>query len=465
MDGGRGLDGGRDADSGGRSVSGGRPRRSAGRSKVEYTQSAKIDLAAQTSTDDPRMRYSRYRTDKPLRVLGDPEESQFRNRYVANPEFLDDGYGFEDDEGWFENDRDGFSQAGRAGARQPRGTTVREYRQRQRSASKPRSNLLRRLLAVFLVILALLAVGFIAYQSPLFAIENIEVEGARHVTKSRLTELAAIPQGSTLLRVDFEGIKSRVKADTWIESVEIRRSFPSTIVIIVTERQVAAVVEMPAAGKDLPAMSWLVSKDGAWLGAYDQEDLLAAEQALAREAQRAESAQGAGGADGAGSADAGATGEVGTAGAAESGKAVENPDTGAQDSEQPGTGSLNGRKSIFEEENLSPAEVKALPHIKDVAKSVRPQVGETIDDEGILNALAIVNGVGPDLLALIQSISAPDRVKTSLTLTNNVGVEFGSAEDLKAKEKVILALLAEHGGKIIHINVRVADRATYRAAD
>jgi hypothetical protein len=46
-----------------------------------------------------------------------------------------------------------------------------------------------------------------------------------------------------------------------------------------------------------------------------------------------------------------------------------------------------------------------------------------------------------------------------------VGVAFGAAEDIAAKETAILSLLKEHEGNITYINVRVANRATYRGLE
>ncbi|MDR1358147.1 MAG: cell division protein FtsQ/DivIB, partial [Coriobacteriales bacterium] len=78
---------------------------------------------------------------------------------------------------------------------------------------------------------------------------------------------------------------------------------------------------------------------------------------------------------------------------------------------------------------------------------------------------ALLRDFSPEMRAMVASISAPDAVKTTLTLYNNVGVAFGAAEDIEAKEQAIATLLAEHEGKVTYINVRVADRATYRAAE
>jgi cell division protein FtsQ len=107
----------------------------------------------------------------------------------------------------------------------------------------------------------------------------------------------------------------------------------------------------------------------------------------------------------------------------------------------------------------------SLPSIRDVPRTVIPELGSLATEGGILNALAILGGLSAEMRGQVSSISAPDAVKTVLTLKNNVTVAFGAAEDIEAKEIAVKTLLAEHQGTITSINVRVPDRATYRAAE
>ncbi|MDR2035382.1 MAG: FtsQ-type POTRA domain-containing protein [Coriobacteriales bacterium] len=110
-------------------------------------------------------------------------------------------------------------------------------------------------------------------------------------------------------------------------------------------------------------------------------------------------------------------------------------------------------------------ELVKIPKIKDISAAVRPQSGVLETDEGVVNALAMLRGFSSEMRGMVAVISAPDAVKTTFTLYNNVGVAFGAAEDIEAKERAIATLLAEYEGTITYINVRVADRATYRATE
>jgi cell division protein FtsQ len=379
-----------------------RPPLAPNRSKIEYIQSAKNDLAAKTPPHDPRTRYARFRADKTVRVLGDPRESNLKERHQINTPYAGENLPFADggSEDYGSRSSSGRQQRRQPGRRQGRDArdasqmTVREHRERQRALRRRRSKVPGRILIIFAIVAALVVAAFFVYQSSLFTVQEVQVEGAQRLTSERLTELAAIPESNTLLRLDDKGIQSRLETDPWIESAEVRRSFPSTVVLTVIERKVAMVVEVSVAHAGTSVQSWLVSKDGVWLGSVTTQTT---------------------------------------------------------------------SDSVFEGARVTASELAQWPPIKEVAQSVSPQIGEKIADEGLLNALSIVNGFTSDMIALVRSISAPDRVKTTIALTNNVEVAFGAAEDIEAKEQVIRTLLVEHEGKITYINVRVADRATFRA--
>jgi cell division protein FtsQ len=126
-------------------------------------------------------------------------------------------------------------------------------------------------------------------------------------------------------------------------------------------------------------------------------------------------------------------------------------------------GSLEDAEGKAQAVNAS--DVSDKPLLKDISRAVRPVSGAKTDDEGILNALGILAGFSEEMRGLVQSLSAPDKTRTTLTLVNNVGVAFGAAEDIAAKEQAIKTLLNAHPGTITYINVRIPERATYRAVE
>lgn len=117
------------------------------------------------------------------------------------------------------------------------------------------------LLTVTTVVLALVAY-LVVTRSPLFAIKSVVSTPTTHITQEAITQLAAIPEGSTLYNVDERAIESRIKENTWVKSVSITRTLPNQLNIAVQERTEAAIV-MLANGTE----AWRLSDDGYWVEA------------------------------------------------------------------------------------------------------------------------------------------------------------------------------------------------------
>jgi cell division protein FtsQ len=410
------------------------------------------------------MRYVRFRADRgTTRVLGDPRESGLRDRHRID-EFSAD----RDDRavrasgmaGMAGATGESWRQSGR-GSRDVSGMTVREHRERQRLARRRARGIPVRAVVLFAAVILLIAAAAVVYWSPLLAVRETRVEGLQRLSSERVTTLAAVPADATLLRLDIEGIQDRLAADPWVISASVSRSFPSTLVLTVAERQVGAVVEIPSSQNGVPDQRWLVSKDGVWLG------LLSAVEA-GEASGNGEGTDGSGGegSDGGGSDSSGGEGASDSGGEAGDGS-LEGQASGGQDA---GPDTEQGTEpradpNVFGGVSVSADEIEQLLPIRNVSQTLDPQVGGHITDEGIINALAIVNGFSPEMLALVRSISAPDRIKTMISLTNNVEVAFGVAEDIEDKEQVIRGMLTAYEGRLTYINVRVANRATIRATE
>lgn len=116
------------------------------------------------------------------------------------------------------------------------------------------------------VVLALLVVlaGMALSRTSLFGINEVEVTGVSHLTAAEVTELASVPSNSTLLRLDTAQVQQRLEANPWIESAQVNRKFPSTVELAITERTIAAVVEVPVTSEE-SIEEWAISSDGIWL--------------------------------------------------------------------------------------------------------------------------------------------------------------------------------------------------------
>ncbi len=127
-------------------------------------------------------------------------------------------------------------------------------------------------LGVILGVVAILAAGAaVLYFSDVFSIDEVKVEGVEHLTESDLKALVSVPEGETLLRVDTKAIENSLTRDAWVKSVTCNRVFPHTLQIVVTERKIAAIVEIPTSDAK-STQAWAISSDGMWLMAIPDQN-------------------------------------------------------------------------------------------------------------------------------------------------------------------------------------------------
>jgi cell division protein FtsQ len=99
----------------------------------------------------------------------------------------------------------------------------------------------RRLAAALLgVVVLLVVVGLgtrvLLYDAGLANVEDLTVTGLTTVPEQAVRDAAAVTPGGPLISVDTAGIASRVAALEGIASVEVRRAWPHTVEVEVTER-------------------------------------------------------------------------------------------------------------------------------------------------------------------------------------------------------------------------------------
>lgn len=142
---------------------------------------------------------------------------------------------------------------------------IRAREREQRIRSHYRKFVMRIVIVVAAVLLVIFGSIFV-YRSDLFHINNVQINGVSHLTSQEITEIAAVPADSTLLRLDAAGIKQRLEDNAWVQSATIHRSLPDTIVIDVTERTPGAVVRIN------DKQTWVISTDCSWLSAATEDD-------------------------------------------------------------------------------------------------------------------------------------------------------------------------------------------------
>lgn len=120
------------------------------------------------------------------------------------------------------------------------------------------------LIVVVVLIVSLVGGGFFLYNSKVFSIDEVVFNGAEHLTDEEMDLLANIPSSANLLNVNINGLRDNLLADAWIEDVSVNRVFPHTLEVNVTEREVAAIVEVPSTD-GATTKDWAISADGRWL--------------------------------------------------------------------------------------------------------------------------------------------------------------------------------------------------------
>jgi len=97
-------------------------------------------------------------------------------------------------------------------------------------------------------VITVCAVLFVVYRFlgsvTFFRLKNIEVSNAKRLTRAQILEIADVRPGSDLARLNLKQMGKQLTLNPWVENVRIRRSFPDTLSIAVTEREPLAVVNM-----------------------------------------------------------------------------------------------------------------------------------------------------------------------------------------------------------------------------
>lgn len=80
--------------------------------------------------------------------------------------------------------------------------------------------------------------------SPTFAIRSIELRGNRRAAAEELVKLSGLVPGSNLFLSDTESAEASIAGEPWVKTVEVHRKLPNTVVVRVTEREPALVVDL-----------------------------------------------------------------------------------------------------------------------------------------------------------------------------------------------------------------------------
>ena len=94
------------------------------------------------------------------------------------------------------------------------------------------------LILKILLILAVLAGLFIfLFVSPVFNITNVRVENAEKISENTYLALSQIEIGQNIFSISKSKIKYAIKEESYVEDVVVKREYPGTVVLKVTERK------------------------------------------------------------------------------------------------------------------------------------------------------------------------------------------------------------------------------------
>jgi len=112
-----------------------------------------------------------------------------------------------------------------------------------RARAARRGRLLRSVLLTVVTAGPLLVVAWLLLSSPLLRLERVEVSGASRLSAEEVVAAADAGLGTPLARVDTAAVRRRVAALAPVGEVEITRSWPRTLRVVVQERQPVAAVD------------------------------------------------------------------------------------------------------------------------------------------------------------------------------------------------------------------------------
>jgi cell division protein FtsQ len=105
----------------------------------------------------------------------------------------------------------------------------------------------------------------------------------------------------------------------------------------------------------------------------------------------------------------------------------------------------------------------AVPTVREAPGAV-PIAGKATASKELKNALAVIDGLSPELRGRVQTVSASTVDKTALTLADGIQVFVGSVDQIAKKDQLVRQILKKEK-KLVYINVRVVERPTWRGLD
>lgn len=153
------------------------------------------------------------------------------------------------------------TSSGIAGTRRTEGTRFsRTSAPSAQTVQRKKSSVMTGVLVLTVILILGVAAYGLARFLPVFQVTEVEANRLTHISDQEIAQLAQISQSDKLLTLDTKAISERIMANPWVADVQIYRSFPSTVKIIVKEKEPCALVHFTTANT-----YWYVSSEGSWI--------------------------------------------------------------------------------------------------------------------------------------------------------------------------------------------------------
>lgn len=115
---------------------------------------------------------------------------------------------------------------------------------RQSKIIKAKGQRRKRFFIISLIVVAILAVVGLLYNSKFFNIKEIEVKGNKNITDQYVIDRSGIKREDTLFSLPSSKIINRIKKISWVYSVMVFKDWPDTVVIDILEKKPIAFIQL-----------------------------------------------------------------------------------------------------------------------------------------------------------------------------------------------------------------------------
>lgn len=122
-----------------------------------------------------------------------------------------------------------------------------EIKQKKKVKKKKRKSKIKKILKLLLKIIIILGIivgiGAFLFISPVFSIQEINVNGAKEISDSVYKAMSGIEIGDNIFSVQKTSIIQEIKKEPYVETVEIKSVYPNKIEINIVEREISYLAE------------------------------------------------------------------------------------------------------------------------------------------------------------------------------------------------------------------------------